>query len=261
MTIQDRFKELIEEYGLLALKFGTEYEEMSFEEMQYIMDLTGGSIPVYVKIGGVDARNDINNLLRIGITNFIAPMVESPYALKNFITTLKEMTGKKYSILKKGVNIETIYAFYNFDLIIKSEPFKELDQITLARSDFSRSIEKNPDDEEVFQYMINMRNRDELKNKTIVVGGTITPRNSVEIVRRIRPDRIDTRMFIVDATDESTIATSVSKCLNLEKALYLHMRKIFKYRAGFVETLIKRINGRLQDVPAKLQLAPVLKVV
>ncbi len=253
MKLKELFRELLEDYGLLALKFGTEYEEMSFEEMEYILELTEGKIPVYVKIGGVDARNDINNLLRIGIHNFIAPMVESPYALKNFITTLKELTGSLYPVLKKGVNIETIYAFYNFDAIIKSESFKELDQVTLARSDFSRSIEKRPDDEEVFQYMINMRNRPEMSEKTVIVGGTITPRNSVEIVKRIKPHRIDTRMFIVDATDESIIAESVYKCLNLEKALYTEMSKLFTYREGFIETILNRLDTRMADIP-KLKL-------
>ena len=248
-TLKDRFKELYDDYGLIALKFGTEYEEMDFKQMEYIINLTGGDIPIYVKIGGVDARNDINNLLKLGLKNFIAPMVESSYALKNFITTLKEMTGNLYPFIKKGINIETIYAFYNLDSIIATPYFDELDQVTLARSDFSRSINCNPDDDEVYNYMISMRYRDKLLNKTVVVGGTITPRNSIDIVKRIKPDRIDTRVFVVDATNPVLISHSVRKCLELERDLYLKMNEIFNFRPGFIDALISKIESRLTDLP------------
>jgi len=247
--LNDQFKELYNSYGLVALKFGTEYEEMDFTQMQYILDLIPFEIPVFVKIGGVDARNDINNLLKLGIKNFIAPMVESPYGLKNFITTLKELTGNLYPFLKKGINIETIYAFYNFQSIIDSVDFNELNQITLARSDFSRSINCSPDDEKVYEYMENMRFRDKLSGKIIVVGGTITPKNSVNIVKRIKPDRIDTRMFIVDAKNPHLISETVKKCLELERNIYLKMNEIFNFRQGFVEKLISKIDSRLKEKP------------
>ena len=249
LSLKERFKELFNDYGLLALKFGTEYEEMDFNQMQYIMDLIPFNIDVYVKIGGVDARNDINNLLKLGIKNYIAPMVESPYALKNFITTLRELSGDYYAILKKGINIESIYAYYNFESIIGSPYFSELDQVTLARSDFSRSIDHSPDDEEIYQYMINMRFNPGLKNKTIIVGGTITPKNSFDIAKRIKPDRIDTRMFIIDATNPFLVVDSVKKCLQLERDLYKVMGNIFNFREGFIDNLISKINRRLKEVP------------
>ena len=254
-TLQNQFKELFNNYGLIALKFGTEYEEMDFIQMQYIMDLIPIDIPIFVKIGGVDARNDINNLLKLGIKNFIAPMVESPYGLKNFIVTLKELAGNLYPSLKKGINIESIYAFYNLKSIINSPYFDELDQITLARSDFSRSIDRHPDDEEVYEYMISMRYREKFLYKTVVVGGTITPKNSVDIVKRIKPDRIDTRMFIVDATNSILIAESVKKCLELERNLYIYLNDVFDFRVGFVEQLISKIESRLNDLPLVTNIA------
>jgi len=241
--------ELIENYDLKAVKLGTEYEEMSFEEIEYIKAFVSGAVPIYVKIGGVDARNDMNKLLKIGVNGIIAPMVESAYALKNFVTALEELTNRFPFFIKKGINIETITAYNNFETIIGSSYFKKLDQVTLARSDFSKSIGYSADDEIVYSMLAEMASQLRNTNKVIIVGGTIHPENSVEIVERIAPDRIDTRMFVIGARNIEKIATGVKKCLILEKALYLKMKTLFSYREGFIEGLLKKINHRLRQLP------------
>lgn len=247
--------ELIEEYGLKAIKLGTEYEEMSFNEMDYILDYASGRLPIYVKIGGVDARNDINTLLKMGVHCFIAPMVESAYALENFITTLQELTGSTYPIIKKGINLETITACCNLESLIGSPFFQDLDQVTLARSDFSKSMGLDADDRQVYSMMETMASRVRSTGKLIIVGGSINPKNSVEIVKRIAPDRIDTRMFIIDAKDEGRIWAGVKKCLILEKKIYQRMSYIFNYREGFIESLMKKIENRLNQLPDRLALS------
>ncbi len=244
--------ELIEEHDLKAIRLGTEHREMSFDEIGYIRDFVSGMLPIYINIGGVNARNDINNLLKMGIRGFTSPMVESAYGLVNFIHTLKELTGDTYFLIKKGITIETITAYHNLGNIIQTPVFKELDQLILDRSDFSRSIERDADDPTVYSMMSVMASRLRRTGKIITVGGNIHPINSIEITRRIGPDRIDTGICIIGAKNIENIWTGVKKCLILEKDLYSKMKTVFSYREGFIETLIQKIEHSLNQIPEKI---------
>ena len=53
---------------------------------------------MYVKIGGVEAVNDIYNCLELGIDGIIAPMVESKFGVKKFIDIFKKLNLKKIHI-------------------------------------------------------------------------------------------------------------------------------------------------------------------
>lgn len=244
--------ELIEEYDLNAIRLGTEHREMSFDEIEYIKDFVSGMLPIYVNIGGVNARNDINTLLKMGIRGFISPMIESAYGLVSFIHTLKELTGDTYFFIKKGINLETITAYHNLGNIIQTPVFKELDLLTLGRSDFSKSIEHDTDDPAVYSMMSVMASRLRRTGKIITVGGNIHPKNSIEITRRIGPDNIDTGLCIIGAKNIEKIWTGVKKCLVLEKDLYLKMKTVFKYREGFIETLIQTIEHSLDQIPENI---------
>lgn len=76
--LRDRLKELRDAGGLTALKTGTEVEDMSFEEIRLLRALSDRIVPLFVKIGGPEARNDMRELARAGVDGLIAPMIESP---------------------------------------------------------------------------------------------------------------------------------------------------------------------------------------
>ena len=82
-VIRDKLKKLVD-FGVLGVKAGTEIEFFGYLEHQILLEVSHNLIPLIVKIGGVDAREDIYNLLVLGVDGVIVPMVETEYALKNF---------------------------------------------------------------------------------------------------------------------------------------------------------------------------------
>ena len=52
---------LRDSYGIVGVKGGTEVEDMSFEELAILRELSKDIVPMMVKIGGPEARNDIRH--------------------------------------------------------------------------------------------------------------------------------------------------------------------------------------------------------
>jgi hypothetical protein len=243
--------ELIEEYDLKAIKLGTEKEETPIENIKYMKDFISEILPIYVSIGGVTAKNNMDDLFKIGIRCFIAPMVESAYGMISFLKGLREISGDTYFLVKKCITLETITAYHNFGNITQTPIFKELDEIIIDRQDFSNSIERDTEDPSVYSMISLMASRLRRTGKTITISGDIDPVNSVEIIQRIVPDRIDTGMFIIGSTDRNKIWTGVRKCLELEKMLLIKMNKNCSYRDGLFNSLMQNANYRLSKLPEK----------
>ncbi|HEB30963.1 MAG TPA: hypothetical protein ENI15_08835 [Spirochaetes bacterium] len=243
--------ELIEEYDLKAIKLGTENEETPFENIKYMKDYVSEMLPIYVSIGGVNAKNDMNTLFKIGIRCFAAPMVESAYGMISFLKGLREISGDTYFLVKKCITLETITAYHNFGNIIQTPIFKELDEIIIDRRDFSNSIERDTEDPSVYSMISLMASRLKRTGKTITISGNIDPLNSVEIIQRMVPDRIDTGMFIIGSTDRNKVWIGVKKCLTLEKEMLIKMNKNCNYRAGLLGSLIQNVDYRLSKLPEK----------
>ncbi len=111
LELRERLQELKLKAGLKALKSGTEIEDMDFEELSVMRRLSQGILPFYVKIGGPEARNDIRALAQLEVDAMIAPMIESPYALRKFIESLEALLPEKYyKTLLKMINVESAAA-------------------------------------------------------------------------------------------------------------------------------------------------------
>jgi hypothetical protein len=138
---------LSREHNLVSVKGGTEVEAMTFPEIRLMRNLSSGILPMTVKIGGPEARNDIRFMLAIGIDTILAPMIESAYSLRNFVRTMQECDPAGKATL--AVNIETITAFYNLNSITAAPEFGKVSHVTVGRSDLSGSMNKGVEDSEV----------------------------------------------------------------------------------------------------------------
>jgi hypothetical protein len=211
--------------GLVALKGGTEVEDMTFNEIIFLKMIAEPDIPVIVKIGGPEARNDMRELMRINIDGILAPMVESEYALKNFIESLHEIySGSRLPY--SAINIETITSYKNIDSIISSIYFSALDQVTVGRTDLSGSMNKKPDDNEVIAVTSEIIRLSREKGKVTSVGGAIHTSNAQRILDLICPDRINTRHLIFDCSETIGIDESVKLGLEFELELYKNFMKV-----------------------------------
>lgn len=238
-----KLRELYCNHGLVALKGGTEVEDMSFEEIAFLKALGGDMLPVIVKIGGVEARNDMRACKSLGIDCILAPMVESEYALVNFVQTAQNIYGDELPFL--AINIETITAFENLDRITSCEEFAYIDQVTVGRSDLSASMHKANDDEEVFIVTEAIVRWVEELGKITSVGGKITVNNAPLIQSRIRPHRINTRHMVFDLSQCKDISMGVKRGLEFEIELYKALYDIEPTKQMHYAKLIDANHQRL----------------
>ena len=247
-TLREKLDRLKKNNCLVGIKGGTEIEAMTFEEIYFMKKISEDIVPMTVKIGGPEARNDIEYMLSIGIEKILAPMVESPYSLKNFVETMLELD--KNSVAKLAINIETIFSYKNLDLIFQSPFFWHINHVTVGRTDLSGSINKNPDDPEVLQMTKNIIELSKVFNKTTSVGGKINTHNSQFVKSTIGSDYLNTRHMVISCKSLN-ISESISLALNWEKDFYQFLKEKYPLRVDFYNKRIYSLEERIDTVKTK----------
>ena len=135
-------KNLKIDYNVVGIKSSFEDEGVKFEELIKLRQLClSTDIFLNIKIGGCEAISDINNCLVLNVDGMVAPMVESPFALEKFITSLDDnLTPQLRQKIKCYVNIESKTAYDNITDIISSDYCRYLNVIVLGRSDLCKSF-------------------------------------------------------------------------------------------------------------------------
>ena len=207
--------ELKETYGASAIKLSTEDAGMSFEQIKYWAGVASPLMPVVVKIGGPEAKNDMKMVSELNtISGIIGPMIESAYSLQKYISSLKEVS-ERFQKISKHINIETISAYNNLSQILAVADISLIEEITIGRGDLSRSMSKEVDDPEVNNICKEVVERANEKNIKISIGGAINPKNAKRIFEEIKPDKINTRSLVFERNC-SNIEASVLKALEFE---------------------------------------------
>jgi hypothetical protein len=236
------------EGALVAIKSGTEAEDMSFGDIRILRAMSRDILPLYVKIGGPEARNDIRELADIGVDGMIAPMIESPYALKKFIMTLHDILGPiHFERLCKTVNIETETAVGCLEAILSVPEARELNQVTAARSDLSGSMEMSADDPRVTEACRLIVERSHGYGLSTSVGGSINTENIRVILERIAPDRVNSRNMVLDSSRLGKRATdTVNRCLRFETELYAYLSSMPGNRQQTYENRMIVLRNRMK---------------
>ncbi len=221
---------LVEEHGASALKLSTEDAAMGFDQIGFWARRCKGLMPVVVKIGGPNARNDIRELVSRGVDGLIAPMVESPYGLQNFIEALGEMlTPLEFNILGKHINIETITAAEQLDAILDSPWAGQLDEITIGCSDLSSSMGCKVTDPEVNERVKACASKIRERGIGVSIGGGITPVNIDERLEMLAPSHFNTRVV----TFANKPAVSFSEAVRLALEFEIEMLAL-DHAEGFI---------------------------
>lgn len=252
-TVQTLRKTLIqmkESYAFVSLKTGTETEDMGELEIQLLKKIADGILPLTVKIGGPEARNDIRICQKLGIDGISAPMIESEYAFKNFISTLKNLLNpNEYEGIHKAINLETITGYRNLFDIFDSPAFSELQQVTAARSDLSASMDKKPDDKEVTRVSKKIIQEAKTRGKKTSVGGTITKTNFDVIATEIEPDFINSRHVMVNTKEAMAKGSAdIAECmLVFEMDLYDFFSKQFPKKGFYYRNRVEINRERIGE--------------
>ena len=216
-------RSLKSQFGACGLKLSTEDAAMSIEQIGYWAEFSGKILSTIVKIGGPNARNDIKQLLPLNIDGLIAPMVESPYGLENFISAVRDFTTPmQFERLKKQINIETETAVRQLDAILSVSESKYVDEITIGCSDLSESMKQPRWSPNFTAKVAKVVKKIRSKNICVSVGGGITPETIDGCLKKVRPDKFNTRIITFKLKRGLNYFEAVQSALRFEILMLEH---------------------------------------
>ena len=238
-------RKLKTEYDACGLKLSTEDAGMNIDQIKFWAEFS--ILPVVVKIGGPNARNDVKQLVPLKIEGLIAPMVESPYGLENFIAAVKNFTTPiKFGRLSKHINIETVTAVKQLDSILNIPEAEFLDEITIGCSDLSSSLKKPAIDRPLLNRVARIVKKIQLKKIPVSIGGGIQPDTIDGFLKKVQPDKFNTRVVTFNNIPGRKYEQAVAEALHFEILMLEHdaeqgfiTRKEEKFRT---EELKKRLK-------------------
>lgn len=196
-------QDLKENHFVIGVKAEFEAEGTRLEEALRLKEVVLKSgLDLTIKIGGCEALKDMYDARSIGVNRIVAPMVESAYALKKYLSAVRmafpEDEREGVSFL---VNIETAIGYQNFKEMLTTKEVSELDGIVLGRVDMTGSLGMTREDinsEKITQIMTDLFFQAKAHNLECVVGGGVSAA-SLPVFRSLPSgmvDRYETRKVI-----------------------------------------------------------------
>ena len=196
--------------GAVGIKISFEDEGALLNEMISMRYLsTACGLEMSVKIGGSESKRDIVDCKDLCADSIVAPMIESQFALKKFVGSIKQYNYKG----NIGFNLETITAYNNIDHL--SSQFNNIDFVTFGRVDFVNSINKPRDyvdSDDIQNYIKTVFTLVKKYNKMCYLGGAISSNTAPFLTSLLSLkliDKFETRYVIFNASDVPNIEEAV----------------------------------------------------
>ena len=117
-----------------SLKGEFEAEGLSREEVAVeVIFARARGVDYLVKIGGCEAKSDVDYLARLGVNSVVAPMIESGFAMSKYMDMLPAQGFNHI-----GVTVETFHAVERIEELLDAGT--RLTNVTIGRSDLTASF-------------------------------------------------------------------------------------------------------------------------
>jgi 4-hydroxy-2-oxoheptanedioate aldolase len=243
--------QLKEKFGLRAVKAEFEAEGASFRDLLRLRRLTAGqNLPLYLKVGGVEALRDIKDALDLGVDGLIAPMVESPFGVVKFVSAVESVFSLRK--IHKSINIETREAVDLIDKILDVAQDK-VDNVTIGRTDLSQSYfdsKVQPDSPFILDLIERLSHKIQACGLTVTVGGSLTSK-SIRLFQQ-RRDGLGDR---VSSMETRKVVLPIEKMLEQGDALKesLHFEELYlRYKLACEAWLSRPDQERLDKLKTRL---------
>jgi hypothetical protein len=242
-----------DQYGVVAIKAEFEAEGTRPDEFLRLLEMTQrADLKVALKIGGCEAVSDLLASKLYGVDYIVAPMVETPYALRKFIEAKdKTHSPDERSQTQFLFNLETETTLTNLDALVPVAK-TGVDGVVFGRVDFTLSRGKARtavNDRDITDAVKTVARACADHNLELVVGGSVSV-DAVEALREIRAvrlDRFETRKVIFDgsATERATIFDGIANAVEFELNWLRNKRQYYTTIAQEDDARIGMMEARL----------------
>jgi 4-hydroxy-2-oxoheptanedioate aldolase len=234
-------------YNIVGVKQSFEDEGVVFDDvvtMRRITELC--NLPLFVKIGGCEAKTDINNCIRLGIDAVIAPMVETPFSFSKYLNSVDSTSNIKLQFV-----CESITAYNNLEDILSLDTNSRLAGIVIGRSDFTKSLGLNKsqvDSKDICEYVESILITSKKHKLITTLGGNISTKSSnfiKDMFLKGYLDKIETRNVVIglNSNNINNLDEVISNALDFEinwlkykSKLYSEISNEYIYRSGLLES-------------------------
>lgn len=250
--IIDSLKELKETYGAVAIKAEFEAEGSRKDELIMLGEMIEqADLGFIIKIGGCEAVHDLDQCKLLGATGVMAPMIETPFAMKKFRGAVNKVYGEVNHV-EHIINAETITCYENYDEILKAgDGF--LTGVTVGRSDLSSSMEierKDIECDKVFEVTRNFAKKGKEHGLVTNFGGNIGV-ESVPFIIKMNDyiDRFETRKVVLSKSNNPEFLKKAIGCALKFEFQYLKFKsEYYKSMADEDAARIKRMENQLSMI-------------
>lgn len=229
-----------------SIKLGSEVEENSFEELEFVRKTFNKKLRF--KVGGSGAKNDIKFAIKNKVNVITLPMAESRYAIENFLEIVNKYSNIEYKPLY-AMNIETITIVNNLPVV--KDLLSNFSSFTIGRSDLSGSMKVDVNSQDVDRTIVEVIRfiKSNFPAAKISIGGKITPSSSYHLVKNLKEefDFINTKFFYIDLKYKDQIKRTTYEILKSEIALFsIFFKKGFRTKEELIDfsfNNIKRMNS------------------
>ncbi|MHB8741997.1 MAG: aldolase/citrate lyase family protein [Sulfuricaulis sp.] len=222
----DILKMLRQEYSAVSVKAEFEAEGTRTDELLRLIDLARrADLKIGLKIGGCEAARDLIESKQFGVEFIIAPMVETPYALKKFIDVKNKVYTKDQQEQTDFLfNLETITSFNCLDELVKVAKSQDgVQGIVFGRVDFSGSLgltRSAIDSDEITKYLVSTAGACKVNGLEFIIGGAVAI-SSLPALRQVKQThlaRFETRkvIFSADSLDNPQIMNGLKETVHFE---------------------------------------------
>lgn len=252
---EKRMLSILEEgkkFGIVSVKAEFEAEGTRVDELLRLLEVARrAGVKVGLKIGGCEAVRDLIECRQFGVDYVIAPMVETPYALRKFVAA----RDKIFPVEEQGdigflFNVETISTYDNLAEMAAIAARENVGMV-FGRVDFAGSLGKDRgfvNEPRMIDYVKIVAQAAAESQVDLVVGGGVSSASiePLRAVRKVKLDRFETRKIIFDAAVLDTGRTEAGLALAIEFEL-LWLKNKRDYYAGIAaedQTRIEMMEAR-----------------